>query len=65
MKKLFTFVFSLIIISANAFQDTTAKMPPEETRPSSYWWWIIGVVITFAVGIALYRLIKKDPRKDG
>jgi heme/copper-type cytochrome/quinol oxidase subunit 2 len=65
MKNIGTFILLLLSTSTFAFQDTAAKMPPEETRPTSYWWWVLGVIITLAIGIALYRLIKKDPRKDG
>ncbi|HEX8332846.1 MAG TPA: hypothetical protein VF622_09495 [Segetibacter sp.] len=65
MKRFPALIFVLISISAHAFQDTTTKMPPEETKPTSYWWWVLGVLITLAVGIALYRMLKKDPTKDG
>ena len=64
MKRLTTLLLTFIFISAYG-QDTTAAMPPEETQPTSYWWWVLGVIITLAVGILLYRLLKKDPRKDG
>ena len=65
MKRLPAIVFILISVSAFAFQDSTTKMPPEETRPTSYWWWVLGGVISLAVGIALYRILKKDPGRDG
>ena len=65
MKWIPAIIFVFIAASAHAFQDSTGKMPAEETKPTSYWWWVIGVIITLAVGIALYRMLKKDPRKDG
>ena len=65
MKKVFTVIFMLSAISAFAFQDSTGRMPPEETRPTSYWWWALGVVITLGIGMFIYRMIKKDPSRDG
>lgn len=65
MKTLLTLVLTCFASSVFAFQDTAATMPPEETRPTTYWWWVLGVIITLSVGMLLYKMLKKDPRKDG
>jgi len=64
MKRLLPFVFLLISSATYAFQTTASPMPAEETKPTSYWWWIIGVVLAIALGMLLYVLIKKDPKRD-
>ncbi len=64
MKHLLPFIFLLIAQISFAFHDTTARMPPEVTKPTNYWWWLIGVVLAIAAGMLLYFLIKKDPRRD-
>jgi len=59
---LFTvFVFAISV----AFSQTAPVQPPiEEQYHISYWWWILGVLIALGLGIALYMIIKKNPRKD-
>jgi phosphotransferase system glucose/maltose/N-acetylglucosamine-specific IIC component len=64
MKRLLPFVFSILAQSAFAFQTAVNSMPPEETKPTSYWWWIIGVILAIALGMLLYILIKRDPKRD-
>jgi phosphotransferase system glucose/maltose/N-acetylglucosamine-specific IIC component len=63
MKLLLPFIL-IFSTSVYAFQDSTARMPPEVTKPTHNWWWLIGVVLAIAAGMLLYVLIKKDPRKD-
>jgi heme/copper-type cytochrome/quinol oxidase subunit 2 len=64
MRRLLPLIFLLIAQFSFAFQDTTARMPPEVTKPASNWWWLIGVVLALAAGMLLYVLIKKDPKRD-
>jgi drug/metabolite transporter (DMT)-like permease len=64
MKRLLPFAFLLLAPFAYAFQNSGITTPPEETRPTSNWWWLIGVVVAIALGMLLYVLIKKDPKKD-
>ncbi len=64
MKPLLFFAFLLLTQIAYAFQNSGISTPPEETRPASNWWWLIGVVLAIALGMLLYFLIKKDPKKD-
>ncbi len=47
-----------------AWQIAPPERPIEERPGFSWWWWVVGVIITFAVGILLYVAIKKNPRKD-
>lgn len=61
MKVLLTAMLMLGLKAANA-QATT--MPVEEHYPTSYWWWIVGVILAIGAGIALYMILKKDPRRD-
>jgi phosphotransferase system glucose/maltose/N-acetylglucosamine-specific IIC component len=64
MKRLLPFVFVIVAQTAFAFQTAVNPMPPEETKPTSYWWWIIGVILAIALGMLLYILIKRDPKRD-
>jgi len=64
MKRLLPFVFLFITKASFALQTVNAPMPPEETKPTTYWWWIIGVILAIALGVILYVLIKKDPKRD-
>jgi phosphotransferase system glucose/maltose/N-acetylglucosamine-specific IIC component len=64
MKRLLPVVFILLAGYSYAFQTSGITTPPEETRPSNNWWWLIGVVLAIALGMVLYLLIKKNPRKD-
>lgn len=65
MKRLLLSVFLLLANAVFAFQDSIATMPAEQTRPVSHWWWVIGVIVTIGLGMLVYVLIKKDPRRDG
>jgi heme/copper-type cytochrome/quinol oxidase subunit 2 len=63
MKALFTTVF--VVVATIVFaQSVEVQQPIEEQHPINYWWWVLGVLIAIGAGIALYMLIKKDPRKD-
>lgn len=65
MKRLLSFIFLLFAKTLFAFQNTvTSPIPTEETKPTNYWWWTIGVILAIGLGMLLYRLIKKDPKKD-
>jgi phosphotransferase system glucose/maltose/N-acetylglucosamine-specific IIC component len=55
------FVFVTIVVSA---QTVPVQQPIEERYHISYWWWILGVLIALGIGVGIYLLIKKDPRKD-
>jgi len=63
MKFLFFTVFALAVSFVSA-QTAPIQPPIEEQYHISYWWWILGVLIALGLGIALYMLIKKNPRKD-
>lgn len=62
MKSILMILATFYMAVANA-QDTLPP-PIEERHPFNYTWWIIGVIIILALGIGLYMLIKKDPKKD-
>jgi uncharacterized membrane protein YidH (DUF202 family) len=64
MKRLLTFAFLLLVKATYAFQNSGIATPPEETRPASNWWWVIGVALAIGLGMLLYVLIKKDPKRD-
>lgn len=64
MKRLLSFAFLLLTNITYAFQNSGITTPPEETKPASNWWWVIGVVLAIALGMLLYVLIKKDPKRD-
>jgi Mg2+ and Co2+ transporter CorA len=51
-------------LSAGFGQNVPLQHPIEEQYHISYWWWLLGVVIVIAIGIALYMVLKKNPRKD-
>jgi phosphotransferase system glucose/maltose/N-acetylglucosamine-specific IIC component len=55
------FVFAASAVCA---QTVTVQQPIEHQYHISYWWWVAGVLIAIGAGIAIYMLIKKDPRKD-
>lgn len=54
----------LIFTSAIFGQTVDVQQPIEERIRTNQWWWLLGVVITLAIGIAIYMAIKKNPRKD-
>ncbi len=62
MKFILMILLSFDMVAAAA--QNTLPAPIEERHPFNYTWWIIGVVIVLALGIGLYLLIKKDPKKD-
>ncbi len=64
MKRLLPFAFLLLAQLAYAFQNSGITTPPEETKPASNWWWVIGVALAIGLGMLLYVLIKKDPKRD-
>ncbi len=64
MKRLLPIALLLLTQFAYAFQNSGITTPPEETRPASNWWWVIGVALAIGLGMLLYVLIKKDPKRD-
>ena len=62
MKK--TLAAASILSSLAAFSQANTPAPVEQTHTVSHWWWLISVAVAFALGIAAYMLIKKNPRKD-
>ena len=63
MKLIFTVI--LVLLTGLAYAQTVpVQEPVEERHQISYWWWILGVLIALGVGIVIYMLIKKDPRRD-
>ena len=63
MKFLLTAAFVLALFSLQA-QSEVAPQPIEQQYHISYWWWIIGVLLAIGVGVLIYLLIKKDPKRD-
>jgi len=45
-------------------QTVAPQKPIEEQHAIGYGWWLLGVLLAIGVGIVLYMLIKKDPRRD-
>ncbi len=63
MKKSLPFVF--LMLSTLLFaQNEENRMPPEDTRPDTDLWWILGVILAVGLGMVLYILIKRNPKKD-
>lgn len=62
MKRLLVLGLLLVSTAVFAFQDNPANV--QESRPVNFWWWIIGVVISIGLGLAVYFMIKKNPKKD-
>ena len=63
MKPLLTAFFVSCFLNVFA-QTVPVQQPIEERYPVNYWWWILGVLLAIGVGILVYMLIKKDPKKD-
>jgi opacity protein-like surface antigen len=63
MKSMLTAVVMLLLLIASA-QTVPAKQPVESHYDIGYGWWILGVLLAVGVGIGVYMLIKKDPRRD-
>lgn len=63
MKALITSI--LVFCTAVAFSQTVAvQQPVEERYQTNPWWWLIGVLLAIGVGVVIYLLIKKDPKRD-
>lgn len=62
MKSFFLALFTFIFIIG--FAQNPSTLPIEERHSTHYGLWILGVILVIAAGVALYMLIKKDPRKD-
>lgn len=63
MKPLLTAAF-MLFISAVIAQAVPQQQPVEEQYKISYWWWVLGVLLAIGVGVGIYMLIKKDPKRD-
>lgn len=64
MKKLKLIAVLLLGYAGVAFGQDNTGMPPEDTTPGTYWPWLIGMLVALIAGMILYRIIKKNPRKD-
>ena len=62
MKYLLAAFLSSIFVTVYA--QTVPVQPIEEQYHINYWWWVLGVLLAIGAGIALYMLIKKNPKKD-
>ncbi len=63
MKALLTAVFAFCLLLAYA-QTVPIQQPVEERYHISYWWWLLGVIVAIGLGIGVYMIIKKDPKRD-
>ncbi|WP_297821966.1 hypothetical protein [Segetibacter sp.] len=45
-------------------QAVPAQQPVEEQYRTNHLWWVVGVLLAIGAGVAVYFLIKKDPRRD-
>jgi uncharacterized membrane protein YciS (DUF1049 family) len=63
MKIILTAVLVLVLFVAFA-QTVPAQQPVESRYNIGYGWWILGVLLAIGVGIGVYMLIKKDPKRD-
>lgn len=63
MKPLLSAVF-IFCLSRVYAQTVPVPQPVEERYHISYWWWVLGVLIAIGIGIGIYMLIKKDPKRD-
>ena len=63
MKLSLTAILTLAIIAAFA-QSVSPAQPVEEQYHLNYWWWVLGVLVIIGIGVIIYLLIKKDPRRD-
>lgn len=59
------FALGLLVPLNRIMAQTVAPQKPiEEQHAIGYGWWLLGVLLAIGVGIVLYMLIKKDPRRD-
>ncbi|WP_018613555.1 hypothetical protein [Segetibacter koreensis] len=63
MKSLLTAIF-VLGLSALFAQSIPVHQPVEDRYHISYWWWALGVILAIGVGVIIYMLIKKDPKRD-
>lgn len=56
---------SLLLITSTLYAQTVPVQKPIEDRVKmNQWGWLLGVAIIIAIGIWVYMMIKKNPRKD-
>ncbi|MGI8636859.1 MAG: hypothetical protein ACR2KZ_15805 [Segetibacter sp.] len=63
MKSLIT-SFLVFCITVTFAQTVPVQQPVEERYQPNYWWWLLGVLVSIGVGVIIYLLIKKDPKRD-
>lgn len=63
MKILLLTLFSFVL-SVTFAQTVPVQQPVEQQYHINYWWWIIGVLLALGVGVLIYLMIKKDPKRD-
>jgi hypothetical protein len=52
------------ILVMNSLPFYILNISPKERVTSYGIWWLIGFVLILAIGMLIYVLIKKNPRKD-
>lgn len=62
--KYFITALSLAFLTVMTYAQPAPPAPLEQTDSTHFWWKIISVVIGLGLGIVVYMLLKKNPRKD-
>jgi phosphotransferase system glucose/maltose/N-acetylglucosamine-specific IIC component len=63
MKPFLIALCSFVCLSSYS-QGVAPPQPVEERYHFSYWWWLLGVLIAIGIGVLIYMMIKKDPKRD-